>query len=60
MKKRIQGSGLDESSILTDARKILAPQIEDLGMRCVVAPTIMVDRDAAANLARVAIGAVRS
>ncbi len=33
MKKRIQGSGLDESSILTDARKILAPQIEDRSRR---------------------------
>ena len=29
MKKLIESSGLDESSILTDARKILAPQIED-------------------------------
>jgi DMSO/TMAO reductase YedYZ molybdopterin-dependent catalytic subunit/thiosulfate reductase cytochrome b subunit len=33
MKKRIQGSGLDESSILTDARKIIAPQIEDRSRR---------------------------
>ena len=33
MKKRIQIPGLDESSILTDARKILAPQIEDRSRR---------------------------
>ena len=33
MKKRIQVAGLDEGSILTDARKILAPQIEDRSRR---------------------------
>ena len=33
MKKRIQDAGLDESSILIDARKILAPQIEDRSRR---------------------------
>ena len=33
MKKHIVGSGLDESSILSDARKIIAPQIEDRSRR---------------------------
>ena len=33
MKKRIVGSGLDESSILSEARKIIAPQIEDRSRR---------------------------
>jgi len=46
--------------VIDEVDAALAPQIEDLGMRCVVAPTIMVDRDAAANLARIAIEAVRS
>ena len=33
MKKRIHNPDLDESSILSDARKILAPQIEDRSRR---------------------------
>lgn len=36
----------------------LAPEIEELGMRCVVAATIMSDPDVAAALARTVVGAV--
>lgn len=41
----------------TDAE--LAPAVEAEGVRCVVAPTIMTDADAAAALARVVLGAAR-
>ena len=43
--------------VIDDTDAALAPAVEAEGMRCVVAPTIMVDRDAAAALGRVVTGA---
>lgn len=43
--------------VIDDADADLAAEVEAEGMRCVVAPTIMRDPDAAAALARVALGA---
>lgn len=45
--------------VIDDVDADLADQVEAEGMRCVVAPTVMRDRDAAADLARVCIGAVQ-
>ncbi len=44
--------------VVDEADAALAPRIEATGLRCVVAPTIMVDREAAAHLARTALDAL--
>ncbi len=44
--------------VIDEADAALAPRIEATGLRCVVAPTIMVDREAAAHLARTALDAL--
>lgn len=44
--------------VVDEADAALAPRIEATGLRCVVAPTIMVDREAAAHLARAALDAL--
>ncbi|MDA8381079.1 MAG: 2-phospho-L-lactate transferase [Actinomycetota bacterium] len=44
--------------VIDEADAALAPRIEATGLRCVVAPTIMVDREAAAHLARAALDAL--
>ncbi|HVV38081.1 MAG TPA: 2-phospho-L-lactate transferase [Acidimicrobiales bacterium] len=46
--------------VIDEADRDLAPAVEDAGMRCVVAPTIMHDADAAAALARVCLDAASS
>ncbi|MFN8050827.1 MAG: 2-phospho-L-lactate transferase [Acidimicrobiales bacterium] len=44
--------------VIDEEDAALAPEIEALGMRCVVAPTIMRDADTSAALARMALAAV--
>ena len=44
--------------VVDEADRALAPDVEAAGMRCVVAPTIMTDPDAAARLATVCLDAV--
>jgi LPPG:FO 2-phospho-L-lactate transferase len=44
--------------IIDEADATLAPAVEDAGMRCVVAPTVMHDAVAAAELGRVVLGAL--
>ena len=44
--------------VIDEADARLAHRVEALGLRCIVAPSIMVDRDAAARLARAALDAL--
>lgn len=44
--------------VIDEVDVALAPDIEALGMRCVVAPTVMRDAQVAADLARTVVGAV--
>jgi LPPG:FO 2-phospho-L-lactate transferase len=46
--------------VIDEADRNLAPAVEDAGMRCVVAPTIMRSADDAAALARVCLDAASS
>ena len=44
--------------VVDELDAVLAPAIETLGVRAVVAPTLMTDEEAAATLAKVALGSV--
>ena len=45
--------------VIDEVDAALAPQVEEQGIRCVVAPSVMVDLEAATGLARACIGALR-
>jgi len=45
--------------VIDESDRHLAPEVEAAGMQCVVAPTIMVDPAAAADLSRVCLGAAK-
>jgi LPPG:FO 2-phospho-L-lactate transferase len=49
--------GVAATLVIDEADALLAPEIEAAGMRCVVAPTIMHDPAAAAELGRIVLGA---
>jgi LPPG:FO 2-phospho-L-lactate transferase len=50
-------AGLIDAFIIDDADAALAPAVENLGMRAVVAPSVMTDDASRAALARVALDA---
>jgi LPPG:FO 2-phospho-L-lactate transferase len=50
-------AGLVDAFVIDEADAALAPAVEELGMRAIVAPTVMTDDPSRAALARVVLAA---